>query len=266
MFPDVAESPDPFRCRRGETGGIARRVADILRDDLTPGPMKITIRHHDFHCLAAKLYLSQHLATTLSGMSDAALDRGFNFGPTMTDWTRDRPFKVAFAVSVMIHAALIAFIPGLRAVPIETPRVLEVEIAPAGCTAEFNAFRISRSRQLKAVEPKPNPRSRNPGPSQRPNRSCDRAQPSPLRLLVPTSSGYRVRNRSRSSWVPQAPSRVRSPGWKPYPSRKLNPDQSRRWLHESSLAWSRARHRQSNHGRNQGPSRAWNRASKSGRR
>ncbi len=46
----------------------------------------------------------------------------------MTDWYRARPFKVAFAVSVVIHATLIAFIPGFRSVQIETPRVLEVQI------------------------------------------------------------------------------------------------------------------------------------------
>ena len=48
----------------------------------------------------------------------------------MGDWYRGRPFKVAVAVSVVIHATLIAFIPGFRAVPIDLPRVLEVEIAP----------------------------------------------------------------------------------------------------------------------------------------
>ena len=48
----------------------------------------------------------------------------------MRDWYRERPFKVAFVVSVVIHAALIAVMPGFRSVPIETPRVLEVEIVP----------------------------------------------------------------------------------------------------------------------------------------
>ena len=63
-------------------------------------------------------------------MSDAVLDRGFYFRSPMTDRYRERPFKVAFAVSVVIHAALIAFIPGFRSVPIATPRVLDVEIVP----------------------------------------------------------------------------------------------------------------------------------------
>ncbi len=61
-------------------------------------------------------------------MSDATLDRGIYFYSTMTDWYRERPFKVAFAVSVLVHAILIALIPGFRSVPIETPQVLEVQI------------------------------------------------------------------------------------------------------------------------------------------
>jgi periplasmic protein TonB len=61
-------------------------------------------------------------------MADATFDRGFYFS-SRTDWYRDRPFKVAFAVSVAIHAALIAVLPGLHAVPADTPPVLQVEIA-----------------------------------------------------------------------------------------------------------------------------------------
>jgi protein TonB len=46
----------------------------------------------------------------------------------MTDWYRGRPFKVALVGSLLIHAALIALIPGFRAVVIEPPKVLNVEI------------------------------------------------------------------------------------------------------------------------------------------
>jgi protein TonB len=46
----------------------------------------------------------------------------------MTDWYRERPFKVAFVASLLIHAALIALVPGFRAVVIEPPKVLNVEI------------------------------------------------------------------------------------------------------------------------------------------
>jgi len=61
-------------------------------------------------------------------MSDAVLDRGFYFPSPMTDWYRERPFKVAFVVSLLIHALLIALVPGFRAVVIEPPAVLNVEI------------------------------------------------------------------------------------------------------------------------------------------
>ncbi len=63
-----------------------------------------------------------------SGMSDAVLDRGFYYPSPMTDRIRERPFKVAFAASLLIHAALIALVPGFRAVIIEPPKVLNVEI------------------------------------------------------------------------------------------------------------------------------------------
>jgi protein TonB len=63
-----------------------------------------------------------------SGMSDAVFDRGLYFPSPMTDWYRGRPFKVAFVGSLLIHAALIALIPGFRAVVIEPPKVLNVEI------------------------------------------------------------------------------------------------------------------------------------------
>ncbi|HEV8262220.1 MAG TPA: hypothetical protein VGQ19_15895, partial [Burkholderiales bacterium] len=46
----------------------------------------------------------------------------------MTDWYRERSFKIAFVGSLLIHAALIALIPGFRAVVIEPPKVLNVEI------------------------------------------------------------------------------------------------------------------------------------------
>jgi periplasmic protein TonB len=63
-----------------------------------------------------------------SDMSDAVFDRGFYFPSPMTDWYRERPFKVAFVASLLIHAALIALVPGFRAVVIEPPTVLNVEI------------------------------------------------------------------------------------------------------------------------------------------
>ena len=81
-------------------------------------------------------------------MSDAALDRGLYFSTSMIDWYRERSFRVAFAVSVLIHAVLIAFIPGFRSVPIETPKVMEVEI-----TAQ-EAPPIPRVQEKPVVPPK----------------------------------------------------------------------------------------------------------------
>ena len=81
-------------------------------------------------------------------MSDVTLDRGLYFSTSMTDWYRERSFRVAFAVSVVIHAVLIAFIPGFRSVSIETPKVMEVEI-----TAQ-EAPPIPRVQEKPVVPPK----------------------------------------------------------------------------------------------------------------
>ena len=85
----------------------------------------------------------------------------------MTDWYRERPFKVAFAVSVVIHAVLLAFIPGFRSIPIEMPRVLDVNIVP---TQELPIPPMQEKPVVlpKIVEPKvvpiPEPVMRQPQP------------------------------------------------------------------------------------------------------
>jgi protein TonB len=122
-------------------------------------------------------------------MSDATLDRGLYFPSSMTDWYRERPFKVAFAVSLVIHAALIAFIPGFRSVPIEPPRVLQVEITP---NEPLPIPRVQEKPVVppKIVEPKiehvpqPEPVARQPQPEPPPVPRADiirapRAEPKP---------------------------------------------------------------------------------------
>jgi protein TonB len=107
----------------------------------------------------------------------------------MTDWYRERPFKVAFAVSLVIHAALIAFIPGFRSVPIEPPRVLQVEITP---NEPLPIPRVQEKPVVppKIVEPKiehvpqPEPVARQPQPEPPPVPRADiirapRAEPKP---------------------------------------------------------------------------------------
>jgi protein TonB len=61
-------------------------------------------------------------------MSDMAFDRGVYLPGGFTDWYRERPFQIAFATSVVVHALLIALVPGLRSVRIDVPPVLNVEI------------------------------------------------------------------------------------------------------------------------------------------
>lgn len=61
-------------------------------------------------------------------MSEIALDKGDFFASPLTEWYRERPFKVALAGSLLIHAALLATIPGFRSVTLEPPQVLNVEI------------------------------------------------------------------------------------------------------------------------------------------
>jgi protein TonB len=134
-------------------------------------------------------------------MSDAALDRGLYFPSPMTNWYRERPFKVAFAVSVVIHAALIAFVPGFRSVPIEAPRELEVQIVPneAPVIPRVQEIppvapkpvqpRIERAPEAVVQPPKPEPVPRPPAPEPAPVPRADiipapRAEPKP-EFVVP---------------------------------------------------------------------------------
>jgi protein TonB len=109
----------------------------------------------------------------------------------MTDWYRGRPFKVAFVGSLLIHAALIALIPGFRAVVIEPPKVLNVEIVlseqpqaqptpsreampPPQRTAEEKLVRPEPQ-----IEPRPEPVLRQPEPDPRPIPRAEIAPPLP---------------------------------------------------------------------------------------
>ena len=136
-------------------------------------------------------------------MSDAVLDRGVFFPSPITDWYRDRPFKVAFAVSVVIHAILIAFIPGFRSIPIETPRVLEVEIVPEAAAPIPRIQEKPVIQQKKTVEPEvgpvtepvvrapqPEPVAQKPQPEPKPEPIIRQPKPEPtpeplLRQLEP---------------------------------------------------------------------------------
>jgi periplasmic protein TonB len=81
-----------------------------------------------FMSLDRKLYLAQKLAYA-SPMSEATLDRGAFFTSPITDRSRERPFRIAFAVSVAVHGLLIALLPGFRSQPIDQTTILNVELA-----------------------------------------------------------------------------------------------------------------------------------------
>jgi protein TonB len=140
-----------------------------------------------------------------SGMSDAVLDRGFYYPSPMTEWYRERPFKVAFVASLLIHAALIALVPGFRAVVIEPPKVLNVEIvlpeqpqvrpmplrevvppAPPQRTVEETVVRPEPQ-----IEPRPEPVMRQPEPEPPPIPRAEivpplpRPEPRPEPLVEP---------------------------------------------------------------------------------
>jgi protein TonB len=142
-------------------------------------------------------------------MSDAALDKGFYFPSPMTDWYRERPFKVAFVASLLIHAALIALVPGFRAVVFEPPKVLNVEIIlpeeplvrpmplkdvvpPAPVTTPPPPQRTVEETVVQPepqIEPRPEPVLRQPEPEPPPIPRAEiappRPEPAPEPVVVP---------------------------------------------------------------------------------
>jgi protein TonB len=88
-------------------------------------------------------------------MSDIALDRGDFFASPLTEWYRQRPFRAALAGSLFIHAALLAAIPGLRAVSPETPQVLNVEIVKEEAPAPVLERRAEVPPPVMEPEPRP---------------------------------------------------------------------------------------------------------------
>jgi periplasmic protein TonB len=144
-------------------------------------------------------------------MSDAVFDRGFYFPSPMTDWYRERPFKVAFVASLLIHAVLIALVPGFRAVVIEPPKVLNVEIVlpeqpqvrpmpmrevvpPAPVTTPpppQRSVEQTVARPEPQIEPRPEPVVRQPEPEPPPVPRAEivpplpRPEPRPEPLVAP---------------------------------------------------------------------------------
>ncbi len=91
-------------------------------------------------------------------MSEIVLDKASFWPLPLSERNREGPFKIALAGSLLIHAVLLAALPGFRAVNIEPPEVLNVEIV------EEQALRpdpVPRSRSQVApvprIEPAPLP-------------------------------------------------------------------------------------------------------------
>ena len=68
------------------------------------------------------------------------IDPAVQFNPLL-QWHRERPSQVAFAVSIVLHGLLIAFVPGLRSVSIEPQRVLSVRISEPAPAVEHPLVR-----------------------------------------------------------------------------------------------------------------------------
>jgi periplasmic protein TonB len=87
-------------------------------------------------------------------------------------WYRERPTQLAFAVSLILHALLIVFIPGFRSVPVETPTVLTVQIVNTDPVVE------------KVREPEPVVRQEQPRPQPQPPVPPAIVAPAPLPRVV----------------------------------------------------------------------------------
>lgn len=142
------------------------------------------------------LYSTQRLAYA-SDMSSIALTKttmgetsigGTNTGEASTQfepiarWYRERPTQVAFVASLVLHALLIALVPGFRSVPLDTPPVLTVQIV----TEEIAAVEVPAER-IPAVEPIPEPQPvvREPEPLPQPAPDLSKPVPRPRVIEQP---------------------------------------------------------------------------------
>src|SRR5688572_2495495 len=108
-------------------------------------------------------------------MSEMSLDKGIPFPDLLQIAAPERPFKLALAGSLLIHAFLLAFVPGFRPAEIKLPKVLDVQIIaeePLGAPPRPN-FEPAPQR-LSELEPS------------RPAPVVDAAPPPPRRAEPPT--------------------------------------------------------------------------------
>ena len=137
-------------------------------------------------------------------MSEVTLDRALLLPDTFGDWYRARPFQIAFALSVVVHAGLIAWVPGFRTQVTEPPTVLSVNIVqpeeprlrapqvPVPTPPRLAPPEPQRPLPTQAipeplpqVEPPPTPVVRQPEPPQKPVARAELAPPVPRERPLP---------------------------------------------------------------------------------
>lgn len=137
-------------------------------------------------------------------MTEVSLDRALLPPGTFGDWYRARPFQIAFALSVVVHAGLIAWVPGFRTQVAEPPTVLSVSIVqpeeprlrmpqvPVPPPPKFVPLEPQRPLPTQAIaeprpqiEPPPTPELRQPAPAQKPVAMAELAPPVPRERALP---------------------------------------------------------------------------------
>jgi protein TonB len=115
-------------------------------------------------------------------MSDIAFDQGGLFPSPLTEWYRERPFKLALAGSLLVHALLLALVPGFRAVPHDVPKVMDVEIL----REETPVARVPVQKQapppVKREEVVPPPVVETPTPVVEPPKPVEQVKPEPRKV------------------------------------------------------------------------------------
>lgn len=112
------------------------------------------------------------------------------------DWYRQRPVKAAFALSLLVHAAAIAFLPGLRVPRLEQPAPLVVELMALPQTESPVAVAQPEPRS------EPAPVLRRPAPLGRPE---PRPLPEPIRTEPVLTAPAEIRREPIAEPVPQPP-------------------------------------------------------------
>jgi len=113
-----------------------------------------------------------------------------------TDWYRKRPVKAAFAVSLLVHAAAIALLPGLRVPRLEQPAPLVVELLALP--------QPQPESPVPAAQPEPSPVVKRPAPLPQ-SRPEPPPVPAPIRAQPVLTPPAEVQREPIPEPVPQVP-------------------------------------------------------------